>query len=87
MFSFKLTQLFAVTLYSIFFFGLVYEYLFKLELMEAMYMSLRIQTLSGSYVVATTKEQKIFLSIQSLIAYLVTSGLIVASEWRSVTLP
>lgn len=87
MLSFKLTELFLVTLFSIFCFGLSYMYFFQLNLEEAMFMSLRIQTLSGSYVIAKTRQQKILLSLQSLIAYLVTSGMIVAKDWTTLSIP
>jgi hypothetical protein len=87
MVSFKLTQLFLVTLLSIIVFGFSYMYFFQLNVEEAMFMSLRVQTLSGSYVVAKTRQQKLLLSIQSLIAYLVTSGMIVAKDWTSISIP
>ncbi len=87
MLSFQITQLFLVTLMSIFFFGFFYVYSFGISFEEAMFMSLRVQTIQGSYIVAKTRPQKILLSLQSLIAYLIISGMIQASAWTSVSIP
>lgn len=77
--SFKLGQLFAVTIFSILIFAKLYTICFDIEMPEAIYISSRMQTLSGANVVPRNEFQKISVTIQSIIAYLLTSGLIVVS--------
>ena len=79
MLSFKLTQLFFVMTFCIIIFGKAYANFFNIQIEEALYMSLRIQTMSGSDINPVSPEHKILMSFQYILAYLVTSGLIILS--------
>ena len=77
--GFKLGQLFIVTVFCVLIFAKAYAKLFNISPQEALYISLRIQTLSGSNVLPRNELQKVVVSFQSVIAYLITSGLIIVS--------
>lgn len=77
--SFKLGQLFIVTAFCIIIFAKLYTICYKTSMFEALYISTRMQTLSGANVVPQDEFQKISITLQSIIAYLITSGLIVVS--------
>ena len=79
MLSFKLTQLFFVMTFCIIIFGNAYSNFFGINIEDALYMSLRIQTMSGSDITPISPEHKILMSFQYILAYLVTSGLIILS--------
>jgi hypothetical protein len=77
--SFKLGQLFIVTAFCILIFARLYTICFDINIPEALYISSRMQTLSGANVVPQNEFQKISVTIQSIVAYLITSGLLVIS--------
>uniref|UniRef100_A0A6C0KRJ5 Potassium channel domain-containing protein n=1 Tax=viral metagenome TaxID=1070528 RepID=A0A6C0KRJ5_9ZZZZ len=79
MLSFKLTQLFFVMTFCIIIFGNAYANFFGIKIEDALYMALRIQTMSGSDIEPISPEHKILMSFQYILAYLVTSGLIILS--------
>jgi len=79
MLSFKLTQLFFVMTFCIIIFGNAYSNFFKINIEQALYMSLRIQTMSGGDIKPLSPEHQILMSFQYVLAYLVTSGLIIFS--------
>jgi len=77
--NFKLGQLFTITLFCIVIFAKLYTICFEIDTYEALYISTRMQTLSGANVVPRDEFQKISVTLQSVIVYLITSGLIVVS--------
>lgn len=79
MLSFKLTQLFFVMTFCIIIFANAYRQFFNFKTEDALYMALRIQTMSGSDIQPVSAEHKILISFQYILAYLVTSGLIILS--------
>lgn len=79
MLSFKLTQLFFVTLFCIVVFARAYATFFGFPIFEGMYMSLRIQTMSGSNIPTDNVEQKILMSFQYILAYFIVSGILIFS--------
>ena len=77
--SFKLGQLFMITFFCITIFAKIYNEISDLSLSEAVYVSLRVQCLSGSSILPSDRLEKIIISTQSLITYLITSGLVIFS--------
>ena len=79
MISFKLSQLFFVMTFCIIIFGKAYANFFNVKIEDALYTALRIQTMNGGSIIASGMEQKILMSFQYILAYLITSGLIIMS--------
>jgi hypothetical protein len=65
--------------FCIIIFGNAYSNFFNIKIEDALYMSLRIQTMAGSDIEPVSAEHKILMSFQYVLAYLVTSGLIILS--------
>ena len=77
--SLKIGQLFIVTLFFIAIFAKVYNQVFKWSVKDSIYNSIRIQTLNGGTIVAKTDLENFVISAQIIMAYLMTSGLIIVS--------
>lgn len=68
-----------LTLTLIMLFALVYMRLESFDLIDAVYNSVQVQTLSGIVIIPKTRWTKIVISIQSLIGYMLTAGLIIGT--------
>jgi len=79
MLTFKLTELFFVTLFCIIVFARAYSTFFDYSISEAIYMSLKIQTIAGSSITTPDTEQKILMSFQYILAYFIVSGILIFS--------
>jgi hypothetical protein len=77
--NFKLGQLFMTTFFCIIMFAKIYSEISYMSLSDAMYISLRVQCLSGSSILPKNKLEKIIVATQSIIAYLITSGFLIFS--------
>lgn len=75
----KLGQLFTVTIFFIAVFAKVYHKIFKWSYEDALYNSIHIQTLTGGGIKSDTSLENFVISAQTIISYLVTSGLIIVS--------
>jgi hypothetical protein len=76
--SVKAGQLMLVTIYCIFIFALLYRTLTKsTTVMNSLYTSTMIQTMNGGNVETASRREKIVMSIQSIIAFFITSGIII----------
>lgn len=82
--SLKIGGLFAVTLILIVLFSVIYWYGFKKSYTEALYSAVLLQTLNGkgSSTIKDDNEgakEKMVNSVQSILAYMITSGLLIVS--------
>lgn len=77
--SVKLGDLFFVVIFIAFAYSLIYWRVCKIRFHDAVYKSVSIQTLSGNTIEPKTKGEKFIMVSQFLIAYLITSGLIIVS--------
>lgn len=81
--SIKLGSLFIVVMSLIIIFSLIYWKYANLSIKEAVYNSIMTQTMTGSPVMVQDKEQKskiqAVVSIQCILAYFITSGLLIIS--------
>lgn len=75
----RFSELFITFVFCIIVFTNAYMNFFKMSLEKSLFTSIRIQTLSGSAVQPESQEHKILISLQSIIAYLITSGLLILS--------
>jgi hypothetical protein len=79
-FGVKIGSLFFVTILVILFYALIYYQLCNQSFSQAIYTSALIQTLNGKNDDDdTTTRQKMIITSQSIIAYMITSGLIIFS--------
>ena len=79
MLSFKLTELFFVTLFCIIVFARAYSTFFDFSTAQSLYMSLKIQTIAGGDIQTPNVEQKILMSFQYILAYFIVSGILIFS--------
>jgi hypothetical protein len=77
--SIKLGNLFFIVVICAFTYAIIYWRVYKLNLHDAIYKSVAIQTLSGNTIEPVSTGQKFLIVSQFLIAYLLTTGLIVVS--------
>ena len=81
----KLGSLFSITIFFIIIFALIYWKFFKRSFNNAMFNAVLIQTLNGkgssdnSENEPLTNREKTVIAFQSIIAYLITSGIIIIS--------
>ena len=75
----KIGQLFITTIFFIAIFAKVYYKVFKWSFKDSLYNSIHIQTLTGGTIQATTDLENFVISAQTIMAYLMTSGLIIVS--------
>jgi hypothetical protein len=76
-FSVKLGNLFFVTIFMAFFFSIFYLKMFSLTFPTALYRSVSIQTIGGDPIIPKTDFEKAVISIQSITAYMMVSGIII----------
>jgi hypothetical protein len=79
MINVRMSELFLTFLFCIIVFTNAYMNFFKMSFEKAAFSSIRIQTLSGSAVQPESQEHKLLISLQSVLAYLITSGLLILS--------
>ena len=77
--SIKIGDLFFVVIFIAFVYSIIYWRFFKLRFHNAVYRSVSVQTLSGNTTDPKTASEKFVLVSQFLLAYLITSGLIIVS--------
>ena len=77
----RLSELFFTFLFCIIIFTNAYMNFFNMPFEKAAFSTIRIQTLSGSAVQPESQEHKILISLQSILAYLITSGLLILSVY------
>ena len=75
----KIGQLFIVTLFFVGIFAKVYYNIFKRSFKDAVNNSIRVQTLTGGSIVVDSDMENFVISAQTVLAYLITSGLIIVS--------
>lgn len=75
----RLSDLFFTFVFCIIIFTNAYITFFKMSLEKALFSAVRIQTLTGASVMPESTEHKILISLQSILAYLITSGLLIVS--------
>jgi DNA gyrase/topoisomerase IV subunit A len=76
--SLKAGQLLLITIYCIFIFALLYRTLSKsTTVMNSLYTSTMIQTMNGGNVETASKREKMVMSLQSILAFFITSGIII----------
>jgi hypothetical protein len=74
----KAGQLLLITIYCIFIFALLYRTLSSdISVMNSLYTSTMIQTMNGGNVETATKREKLVMSLQSILAFFITSGIII----------
>ncbi len=77
--SVKLGDLFFLVIFLAFVYSLIYWRVSNIRFHDAVYKSVSIQTLSGNAIDPDTAGEKIIMVSQFLIAYLITSGLIIVT--------
>ena len=77
--SIKLGDLFFVVVILAFIYAIIYWRVYDIRFHDAVYKSVSIQTLSGNTKPPKTNGEKCLMVSQLLLAYLITSGLIIVS--------
>ena len=81
--SLKIGGLFIITIILIFIFSTIYFYAFKKRYSEALYNAVLLQTLNGkgtsNFSDDNESSERLVISIQSILAYMITSGLLIVS--------
>ena len=75
--SVKLGGVFAVTAGIALIFSVIYWKIFNTPYVNAIFNAISIQTIGGNQLVPRTDAEKFMISTQFLLAYMITSGLIV----------
>lgn len=78
-FNIKFTELFTVTILLIILFAISYWYMFNLTFTDALYRSASIQSMGGNNIDPKTDPEKIIVSTQTYIAFMILGGLITIS--------
>jgi len=77
--SIKLGAMFTVTVVLAIFFSILYHLLSDVPMGDALYKSVSIQTIGGDKMPAKNTTEKVIISIQHLLAFMVFSGLVIIS--------
>lgn len=75
-----IVSLLSVTLLSIIFFAFIYQLYQKRGFINAFYTSAMIQTLVGIQTEPTNNTEKIAMTLQSIISYLITAHIIFSAH-------
>lgn len=78
-FSIKLGSMFVVTIILAVIFAIIYSTISKLNFVDSLYKSFSIQTIGGNQLDPKNDIEKMCISLQSFIAFMVISGLIIIS--------
>lgn len=78
-FSIKLGSMFIVTIIIAVIFAGIYSSISKLNFIDSMYKSFSIQTIGGNQLDPKNDVEKMLISLQSFIAFMIISGLIIIS--------
>jgi hypothetical protein len=75
--SLKVGGLFSITIILAFIFAAIYKLISKLTIVDALYKSISIQTIGGNQLTPQNNTEKLVISIQHFIAYMIFSGLVI----------
>lgn len=77
--SLKVGGLFSITIVLSFIFAALYSVISKLSISDSLYKSISIQTIGGNQLDPKNNSEKLIISIQHFIAYMIFSGLIIVT--------
>jgi hypothetical protein len=75
--KFKFSEAFFVFMFCVIVFANAYTTFLHFSYEDALFSSIRVQTLSGSNIQPISREHKVLLSLHHIIAYMIVSGFLV----------